>query len=377
MSSFFTMRLGTLLRRPPAWLAEPGEAEDTVVATGVEYKRNLADHSFSGWATGEERSAVLREISQAAETVSALKGGFLAEMKDCPLDARRILVERQLLSRTLAPRQEGCGFALSRKQDISLQINDEEHLTLRVWKHGLSVGEAHSKASGLLAELEASLRFAHNERLGYLMSNPNAVGAGLCVSVILHLPALTMAGMMPQVYAAAEKLNLSVRGIYGDGGEGVGHFYEICNVSPFDEKEDTILDRMKYAARTLSERERGVRYKYATTRFLEFIDPIQRAVGVLNYAMRLGFRETMDNLSYLRMGSIFGLINWSERDREEAAAALPELSQTVSSAYIRVHTVASDLPEGNDVEAMRSFHVRQMLYPALPFGVTLDEEDNS
>lgn len=377
MSSFFTMRLATLLKRPPAWLAEPGEAEDTVVATGVEYKRNLADHSFSGWATGKERATVLREINRAAETVSALKGGFSAEMKDCSLDVRRILVERQLLSRTLAPRQEGCGIVLSRKQDISLQINGEEHLALRVWKHGLHIDETREKASGLLAELEASLRFAHDERLGYLMSNPNAVGSGLCVSVILHLPALTMAGMMPQVYAAAEKLNLGLRGIYGDGSEGIGHFYEIFNVSPFDEKEDSILDRMEYAASTLSERERGVRYKYATTRFLEFIDPIQRAVGVLNYAMRLGFRETMDNLSYLRLGSIFGLVNWSDRNREEAAAALPELSQTVSSAYVRIHTIASDLPEGNDVEAMRSFHVRQMLYPALPFGVTLDEEDNS
>lgn len=372
MTSAFSMRLATLLKQPPAWLADTGEAEDIVIATGAEYKRNLADYAFSGWAEARERATVFHEIERAVETLTAFKGGFFTELTDFPLDARRLLVERQLMSRTLAPRQEGCGIAVSRQQNKSIQINDEEHLTLRVFRHGLHIDEAYRNATSLLTELETSLRFARDERLGYLMSNPNAVGSGLRVSVILHLPALTMANMMPQVYAAAEKLRLGVKGLYGNGEEPIGNLYEFSNLSPFDEKEDAVLDRMEYAAYTLAERERGVRYKYLTNHFMKFADHIERSVGLLNYAMRLGFRETMDNLSNLRLGASFNLINWSERDREEAAQALPQLSQTVSSAYLRLHTIASDLPGGDDVEAMRSFHVRQMLFPALPFGVSLD-----
>lgn len=373
MTSTFNMRLSTLLKQPPAWLAEAGEAEDIVIATGAEYKRNLADYAFSGWAETKERATVFHEIENAVNTLSPFKGGFFTELADIPLDSRRILLERQLMSRTLAPRQGGCGIAVSRKQDKSIQINDEEHLTLRVYQHGLHIDETHRKASALLGELETSMRFARDERLGYLMSNPLAVGSGFRLSVILHLPALTMANMMPQVYAAAEKLRLSVKGLYGTGEEPIGNLYEFSNLSPFNETEDSILDRMEYAAYTLAERERSVRYKYLTGHFMKFADHIERSVGLLNYAMRLGFREAMDNLSNLRLGAVFDLINWSDRDRKEASKALPHLSQTVSGAYLRLHTVMSDLPEGDDVDAIRSFHVRQMLYPALPFGISLDD----
>lgn len=372
MTRAFSMRLATLLKQPPAWLSETGEAEDIVIATEAEYRRNLADYSFSGWAKAPERAAIFQEIRRAVEPLPAFKGGFFTEMPGLSLDARRLLVERQLMTRTLAPRQKSCGIAISRQQNKSLQINDEEHLTLRVFRHGLHIEETWRNAASLLAELETSLRFARDERLGYLMSAPNAVGRGFRLSVILHLPALTMANMMPQVYAAAEKLHVGVKGLYGNGEEAIGNLYEFSNISSFDESEQAVLERMEYIAFTLAERERGVRYKYLTEHFMRFADHIERSVGLLNYAMRLGFRETMDNLSNLRLGAMYKLVNWSERDREEATRALPQLAQTVSSAYLRLHTVASDLPGGDDIEAMRSFHVRQMLFPALPFGISLD-----
>ena len=48
-------------------------------------------------------------------------------------------------------------------------------------------------------------------------------------SVMLHLPALGITKQIEKVFRALQKINLAVRGLYGEGSRASGDFYQISN----------------------------------------------------------------------------------------------------------------------------------------------------
>src|SRR5205814_2037231 len=77
--------------------------------------------------------------------------------------------------------------------------------------------------------LEAKLDYCFHPRFGYLTACPTNVGTGIRVSVMLHLPALKLTGEIEKVFRAAKDMRLAVRGLYGEGTEATGDFYQISN----------------------------------------------------------------------------------------------------------------------------------------------------
>ena len=49
------------------------------------------------------------------------------------------------------------------------------------------------------------------------------------VSVMLHLPALVITRQIEKVFKSLQKINLAVRGLYGEGSTAMGDFYQISN----------------------------------------------------------------------------------------------------------------------------------------------------
>ncbi len=371
MKTPFSMRLATLLKNPPAWLARMGDCNDIVISSCVEYKRNLRDFPFSGWAEKTQRNDVFRHVLDLAAETEVFQKGFCAEMKDLSLEARRLLTEWQIITPTLAVRQDGCGVVCSPKGNVNMLINDEEHITLRVHSVGNKILPALEQARGIMQTMGEKLPFAHNERLGFLMSSPKEAGMGFRVSLILHLPGLTIADLIPQIANAAQPLAYEIRPLYGEDADGAGNLYEVSAVCIGDEDEESVLARMREVFITLTERELSIRDKFLGTRFYEFLDPVERGVGVLHYSVRVGWREALNHLSYIRMGDTMELVNWNESDKKRAAANIPFLMHTISSAFLKLHP-EPELPEKDDPDTVRSFRIRGLLYPALPFGIPLD-----
>ena len=71
--------------------------------------------------------------------------------------------------------------------------------------------------------------YAFHPELGYLTACPTNVGTGIRVSVMVHLPALRLTREIQKVHQAAQKINLAVRGLYGEGSQAMGDFYQISN----------------------------------------------------------------------------------------------------------------------------------------------------
>src|SRR3990172_2944016 len=93
--------------------------------------------------------------------------------------------------------------------------------------------------------LEERLNFAFNEELGYLTACPTNVGTGIRVSVLMHLPALVLTKEIQKVFQALQKISLAVRGLYGEGSQAMGDFYQISNQITLGKSEEQVLKNLK------------------------------------------------------------------------------------------------------------------------------------
>ena len=120
-------------------------------------------------------------------------------------------------------------------------INEEDHLRIQVLYNGLQLNLAWDKADAVDNMLESKLDYAFDEKWGYLTACPTNVGTGLRASVMVHLPALVLTKQAGRIFSTLNQLGFTVRGLYGEGTEAVGHFYQISNQLTLGQKENEII----------------------------------------------------------------------------------------------------------------------------------------
>src|SRR5205823_11336952 len=149
-----------------------------------------------------------------------------------------------LISREIAAAEGPRGVAFDERETVSLMINEEDQLRLQVMRSGLSLDEAWQDIDKVDDLLEARITYAFSEEFGYLTACPTNVGTGMRASVMLHLPALEHTKQIEKVFRALQKINLAVRGLYGEGSRASGHFYQISNQVTLGKAETTILSEI-------------------------------------------------------------------------------------------------------------------------------------
>ncbi len=136
-------------------------------------------------------------------------------------------------------------MAVSGDESIAIMVNEEDHLRIQALRSGLQLEEAWEQINKVDDALEQTLDFAFHPRFGYLTACPTNVGTGIRVSVMLHLPALKITGEIEKVFCAAKDLRLAVRGLYGEGTEATGEFYQISNQTTLGKSEEDIISEFK------------------------------------------------------------------------------------------------------------------------------------
>ena len=176
---------------------------------------------------------------------------------------RQFLVERQLISRELAAADGPRGVALGPQETVSLMVNEEDHLRLQVMRSGFTLDEAWQEIDRVDDLLEQRVTYAFSEEFGYLTACPTNVGTGMRASVMLHLPALEHTKQIEKVFRALQKINLAVRGLYGEGSRASGHFYQISNQVTLGKSETGILNEIHGVIPQIITYERQARHELA------------------------------------------------------------------------------------------------------------------
>ncbi len=301
--------LSELARTSGEWLRGSGPESDIVISSRIRLARNLAEFPFITRASQADRTqieSVLRERILAIQESGELEYVNVNELHGID---RQFLVERQLISREHAESEGARGVAINRNEQVSLMINEEDHLRIQVMHSGLDLEAAWEQIDHIDSLMAEKVAFAFHPKLGYLTACPTNVGTGLRVSVMLHLPALVLTQQIDKAFRALQKISLAVRGLYGEGSQAMGDFYQISNQITLGKSEISVIKQVGDVVPRLIEWERTAREFLVKESHENLHDKVARAYGILRTAQTISSEETMHLLSSVRMGVNLGLIS--------------------------------------------------------------------
>ena len=296
------MSLGDFQQPVGEWLRGDGSDADLVISSRVRLARNLTDVPFTTVANDHQRSEVADRIQNAIEGLQpglALKTQHLDEMDTIH---RLVLVERHLISRELALASGPRVVAYDDTEAYSLMGNEEDHLRLQVVRSGYCLEQAWQEMDQLEKSIDGELQFAFDQQFGYLTACPTNVGTGLRASVMLHLPAMVITGQIEEVTRAATKIHLAVRGLFGEGTEAQGDFFQISNQRTLGLSEQEILQKIDSVLPNILRYERKLREELLDRRRERIEDKVGRAYGILSHARVITSKEALEQLSLIRLG---------------------------------------------------------------------------
>ena len=284
------------------WMEASGEYADIVLSTRVRLARNLQGHAFGSRARVNDREAVFRQFKQSTERSEVLKTGTLLQMSDVSERMRRILLERRLVTRELLGEEgsdpaRGTAVHFSSRDPVSVMVNEEDHLRVQSLLSGLRISEAWRMVDILDEELGRELPFAYHNDFGFLTSCPTNVGSGLRASVFMHLPGLVLTKEISKTLRGLGELGLTFRGLYGEGSEVVGNFFQVSNQTTLGRTEEDLVDHLDRIVRKVIEDELHARQILLRDAAGVTEDKIWRAYGLLRFARSLSFEELMNLLS--------------------------------------------------------------------------------
>jgi len=302
------VKLDELASKCGEWLRGTGPESDIVISSRVRLARNLSEFPFVRRCAEADKRSILRQVRQAVESIEAWSTVEFVDVEPLSELDRQFLVERQLMSRELAEAEGPRGVAIDPAERFSVMVNEEDHLRIQVIRSGLDLTSAWQDAAGIDDHLEQKLTFAFLENLGYLTACPTNVGTGLRVSVMLHLPGLVITRQIEKVFRSLQKMNVAVRGLFGEGSQFTGDFYQVSNQITLGKSEEALLQQVEYVVPQLIEYERKARGFLMSNSSHDLHDDVSRALGILQTAKKISSEETMLYLSKVRMGVNLGLI---------------------------------------------------------------------
>lgn len=303
------MTIDDLTTRSGEWL-NGGPLSDIVISSRVRLARNIAGYPFLSKTTDVQRREIEHDLGEKIGSMDLGHETFYVDISRSSELDRQVLVERHLISRQHAEAEGSRGVILSTSEQFALMVNEEDHLRLQVLRGGFQLEEAWKEIDRIDSILEDKINYAFHDRLGYLTACPTNVGTGIRVSVMLHLPALKLTDELEKVMRAARDMHLAVRGLYGEGTEAIGDFYQVSNQTTLGKSEEEIIGEFKdNVIPKIVEYETLARETLVRERPVALDDKIWRAFGLLENARAVSSEETLFLLSHLRMGVSLGRID--------------------------------------------------------------------
>jgi protein arginine kinase len=296
-----------------SWMDASGEHADIVLSTRIRLARNVEGYAFTGRARDGERLRVLTQVRDAVRHVPSLSDSVLLRIDELPSADRLLLHERHLVSKELAgldaqhPVRSGAAVFLG--PDVGVMVNEEDHLRLQSLRSGFGLAAAYEAVQRLDRELGSQVPYAYHNEFGFLTACPTNVGTGMRASVLIHLPGLVLTKEMGKVLAGLHQMGLTYRGLYGEGSDVVGNFFQISNQTTLGKSEDELLQQLMSVVKKVIASEEDARRILLRDAGYIIEDKVWRAYGTLRYARSLTFDEAMNYLSGVRLAVGLKLIS--------------------------------------------------------------------
>ena len=285
------------------WFSGIGPSADIVISSRIRLARNLAGHRFLSRCSTDEKSEILRKLKNTLMSLDVGDKIFYISVDKASVLDRHFLVERHLISQHHAFAKGPRGAVIAQKEFFTAMINEEDHLRIQVLKAGLQLSQCMEQVNRIDDMIEQQLDYAFSPRYGYLTACPTNLGTGIRVSVMLHLPALKMTNQIEKFLNAAKDMGLAVRGLFGEGTEAAGDFYQLSNQVTLGLAEADIISQFEGTILPeVVEYETAARNQLLSKDSEVLDDKISRAMALLENAHLISSQEALFLLSHLRLG---------------------------------------------------------------------------
>jgi len=285
------------------WFSGEGPLSDVVISSRVRLARNLAGHRFLAACPATEKAEILRKLKDVLMGIDLGDEVFYIGVDKVPALEKRFLVERHLISQNHAFGKGPRGAVIARREFFTAMINEEDHLRLQVLKAGCQLPACLEQINRIDDMIEQKVEYAFSPKYGYLTACPTNLGTGIRVSVMLHMPTLKMTGQIEKFLNATKSLGLAVRGLFGEGTEAAGDFYQLSNQTTLGVREKDIVTQFeKTIIPEIVEYEHAARSQLLSHDASLLDDKISRALALLKNANLISSQEALFLLSHIRLG---------------------------------------------------------------------------
>jgi len=323
------MKLDDLINHSSEWLKGTGPNSDIVISSRIRLARNLEKIPFPHWGNDKQGEGVLNAITEAAGKIDYLKSTTTFKLADLDNVDKQFLIERHLMSYEHAQKTDSKAVVIDDEEILSIMINEEDHIRMQVMQSGFNLFEAWNIINKLDDSLAKELSFAFLADWGYLTACPTNTGTGMRGSVMLHLPALVMTTQINRVLAAIAKLSFTTRGLYGEGTQATGNFFQVSNQVSLGHSEGDIIENINGLIRQIIEQESQARETMLSRNRAVLEDRVNRSFGILKSAHIITSQETIELLSMVRLGCDLGVVKDLNR------SSINELFITTQPAHLQ------------------------------------------
>lgn len=320
----------------PEWLSKVGT--DTVLSSRARLARNVAGVPFRGAVSPQEGRRFCERVMDA---LRGLHPAFVPFADETSEDAADLVEAMRIPSNLSDPEDPGPWLALEDSGRGVLAL-DGDHL--RIWSRrpGSSLPEALEEAGTLAALAGEVLPFEKDSRFGWLTASPMDVGTGLRASLLLHLPAVCIAGRTLGFPEAMDVLGHPLRGPWGEISEDDAGLFVLTHKRTLGVTEAEILLGLETTVAILLREEERASQSLLHEWGNELQDVVARSAAILSSARLLSRRELSARVRWLTLGARFGWVPASS-----AQAAMESHLRTGDRTLARAAGAAAGEFEGD------------------------------
>jgi protein arginine kinase len=302
------MALLKKIKEVPAWLDGNGDHSDIVLSSRVRLARNLRGFLFPTRIKREEEDQIRMEVIAVLERERPIKTMNRVDIGKLKKYECNFLLERHLISTDMLSHRKNGTVVIGDKSRLSMMINEEDHLRIQSIASGFDLNECWIKTEALEKVIGENLEYDFHQKFGYLTSCPTNTGTGMRASVLIHLPGLVLTKEIQKVLRGITQIGLTFRGLYGEGSEVLGNFFQISNQVTIGKSEQELIDHLVRISSQIIEHERNARAILFKDAGYYIQDKVWRAYGILERARTISSEEVMNLLSAVRLGVSMKLI---------------------------------------------------------------------
>ncbi len=238
-----------------------------ILSTRIRVGRNVADFPLGPAISKEQRNLIESQISSALRDLTGeLSGTYY------PLSGMNETVRSQLIADHFLFKAgdrfldaaglnrdwpEGRGIFHNRDKTFLVWVNEEDQLRIISMQPGGDIEAVFTRLVTAIQEIEKTIDFMFDSRLGYLTSCPTNLGTAMRASVHIQLPKL--AADMTSFKAITDAYHLQIRGIDGEHSESQSGIFDISNKRRLGVTEIDCVQDMYNGVVALIEREKSYR----------------------------------------------------------------------------------------------------------------------